>query len=863
MNYKISIIIPIFNVEFYIERCLLSLFNQSIGFDNLEIILADDCSTDRTREIIKIYSDNYDNIKHVFLDENSGSAGKPRNVGLDIATSEYVMFLDPDDFFTPNACEILYNKITSENVDIVSGRHSRKDSKGEYSVYPSLWIDTLTNPNDSYNDAKKKTNEILKKNHNEIRINSIDEMPSVIRNFGLSSKIFRMSFIKQHNISFPIRIPAQDTVFIFNSFLNASGIIFIEDIIYCYDNNRNDVNNQSLTHQVDVNRNIDRLKSYNIMLEISEDKNKIEYYAHYLLGGKLIYFLNNFVINTELSIEDIKRILQEAHRLFKVVYESEFEIPDRLKSIFENVAKKRIDAATNIIINLKTPKITNDSWKEIKNINDIKVAVIMDPFTYNSYSGEFKPVIIEPETWLETFEKEKPDLFFCESAFHGIRKENLVDGIAIELTDANNPPWDWKIRKNMKRNEEKRTELLEILKYCNQNNIPTIFWNKEDPTLFNSSFSNFIDTALRFDYIFTTAEECIPKYIEKGHSNVNSLFFATQIKLFNPIEQNDRTNDIIFAGSWYNQFTERCKTMSLIFDRILDKGYNLKIYDRLKKENNVTDRVFPKKYEKFTHNAVPFYEMPSVYKESKLSLTINTVTDSYSMFARRIFELMSSNTFVISNFSKGIFDLFGDNVLYLDKNDEINIENLDKICDENLYNVLENHTYYNRFKYILNTIGFPYKENYKNVTIFYKLNSLSDLESMTFHFESIDYYHKKIGLVLSEEISLSDFDILNEYLDEYNYIYGFEDELLNFNKDEIGDYFIFADLDLSKDLIYKGLLHFQYLNKYVGIMFDDEKYMLKKYSQINNILFDYENYENIINLLINQENKEEIDIYTI
>ena len=197
------------------------------------------------------------------------------------------------------------------------------------------------------------------------------------------------------------------------------------------------------------------------------------------------------------------------------------------------------------------------------------------------------------------------------------------------------------------------------------------------------------------------------------------------------------------------------------------------------------------------------------------------------------------------------------------ENDEINIENLDKICDENLYNVLENHTYYNRFKYILNTIGFPYKENYKNVTIFYKLNSLSDLESMTFHFESINYYHKKIGLVLSEEISLSDFDILNEYLDVYNYIYGFEDELLNFNKDEIGDYFIFADLDLSKDLIYKGLLHFQYLNKYVGIMFDDEKYMLKKYSQINNILFDYENYENIINQLINQENKEEIDIYTI
>lgn len=862
MSYKITIIIPIFNVEFYIERCLLSLFNQSIGFDNLEIILVDDCSTDRTREIIKFYSDNYDNIKHVFLDENSGSAGKPRNVGLDISTSEYVMFLDPDDFFTPNACEILYDKITSENADIVSGRHSRKDSKGEYTVYPSLWIDTLTDPNDSYNDAKRKTNEILKKNQNEIRVNSIDEMPSIIRNFGLSSKIFRMSFIKKHNITFPIRIPAQDTVFIFNSFLNASGIIFIEDIIYCYDNNRNDDNNQSLTHQVDVSRNMDRLKAYNIMLEISEDKNQTENYAHYLLGGKLIYFLNNFIINTNLSIEGIKRTLKEAHTLFKIVYESKFEIPDHLKLIFEDIAKNRIDEATQKIINLKTPTQTKNGSKEIKNINDIKVAVIMDPFTYNSYSGEFNAIIIEPETWLEVFEKEKPDLFFCESAFHGIRKKNLVDGIAVELADDNNPPWDWKVRKNMKRKEEKRTELLEILKYCNEHDIPTIFWNKEDPTLFNSSFSNFIDTALRFDYIFTTAEECIPKYMEKGHKNVYSLLFATQIRLFNPIEQNDRTNDIIFAGSWYNQFTERCETMSLIFDRILNKGYDLKIYDRLKKENNVTDRVFPKKYEKYTHNAVPFYEMPSVYKESKLSLTINTVTDSYSMFARRIFELMSSNTFVISNFSKGIYDLFGDNVIYLDKTDEINLENLDNICDKNLYNVLENHTYQNRFKYILNTIGFPYKETYMNVTIFYKLDQLSDLKYIIPHFKSINYYHKKIGLILSESISLSDFDKINKHLDEYNYIYGFEDELIYFNKDEIGDYFILADLNLSKDLIYKGILHFQYLDKYVGIMQDDKKYTLKKHSEINNILFNYNNYEMIINLLINQKN-EEINIYTI
>ena len=103
MTYKISIIIPIFNVEFYIERCLFSIFNQTIGFENLEVILVDDVSNDRTHYIIEKYASRYDNIKYKILDENSGAAGKPRNVGIELASADYIMFIDPDDFFTNDA----------------------------------------------------------------------------------------------------------------------------------------------------------------------------------------------------------------------------------------------------------------------------------------------------------------------------------------------------------------------------------------------------------------------------------------------------------------------------------------------------------------------------------------------------------------------------------------------------------------------------------------------------------------------------------------------------------------------------------------------------------------------------------------
>lgn len=119
MNYKISIIIPTFNVEEDIKRAINSLINQTIGFENLEVIIVDDCSTDNTKEIISDYANQYNNIKPIFLETNSGSAGKPRNIGIKHATADYIMFLDNDDEYVPEACRILYTTIKENNVNLV------------------------------------------------------------------------------------------------------------------------------------------------------------------------------------------------------------------------------------------------------------------------------------------------------------------------------------------------------------------------------------------------------------------------------------------------------------------------------------------------------------------------------------------------------------------------------------------------------------------------------------------------------------------------------------------------------------------------------------------------------------------------
>ena len=113
----------------------------------------------------------------------------------------------------------------------------------------------------------------------------------------------------------------------------------------------------------------------------------------------------------------------------------------------------------------KSKGIFTDKNLEPQKLKDIKVAVIVDEFTYNSFKEEFNTVVIEPDNWLELFEKEKPDLFFCESAWSGV--------------DSKRRPWMGKIYSSTNFKNENRLILLSILEYCKNNSIPTIFWNKE------------------------------------------------------------------------------------------------------------------------------------------------------------------------------------------------------------------------------------------------------------------------------------------------------------------------------------------------------------------------------------------------
>lgn len=213
MNYKISIIIPTFNIEEDIKRAIDSLLNQTIGFENLEIIIIDDCSTDNTQSIILNYCKKYKNIKPIFLKTNSGSAGKPRNIGIKYATSKYLMFLDNDDEYTPEACEIFYNNMEKTNVNMIVCSKTNN----------------IYNPKDK-NELKQKK---ISKNVIMKEINVLKN-PDFLFNTtpyagAMWCKIFKTKFIQQNNIQCLENLP-EDLYFMHQCYYLNPNVYFITNL---------------------------------------------------------------------------------------------------------------------------------------------------------------------------------------------------------------------------------------------------------------------------------------------------------------------------------------------------------------------------------------------------------------------------------------------------------------------------------------------------------------------------------------------------------------------------------------------------------------------------------------------------------
>lgn len=115
--FLLSIIVPVFNVEKYLNKCIDSLLNQNIDKNHYEIIIVDDESTDNSLAIAKEYEAKYENIK--LISQKNKGLGGARNTGLKFASGEYILFLDSDDYLSTNSLSVILERIKRDKLDVL------------------------------------------------------------------------------------------------------------------------------------------------------------------------------------------------------------------------------------------------------------------------------------------------------------------------------------------------------------------------------------------------------------------------------------------------------------------------------------------------------------------------------------------------------------------------------------------------------------------------------------------------------------------------------------------------------------------------------------------------------------------------
>ena len=455
----------------------------------------------------------------------------------------------------------------------------------------------------------------------------------------------------------------------------------------------------------------------------------------------------------------------------------------------------------------------NSSWAVQRKASEVKVAAILDEFSSNCFRYECDMISLLPNQWHEQMDDFQPDLFLCESAWSG--------------ADSENRPWKGRVYSSSNFKSENRKELLSILEYCKSRGIPTVFWNKEDPSHYDDKRHNFVDTALRFDHVFTTDLGSANRYRKEfGHPSVHVLPFAVQPRLFNPIEITERRKAVNFAGGWYSNHGARCEAMNLMFSAVNSSEYELQIFDRFYGSEDES-HFYPEEFSSYIEPSVPNDRVAEVYKGSEIGMTINTETKSPTMFARRIFELMACNTYVVSNFSVGVHEFFGDDVLYLDQDPHglkrLSSEQMKASKRRNLAKVLEKHTYRQRFEQILDTAKVAYRKRSSDGAVIVSTSSLDAGQRVFDRLSSLDNWRGPKVILLDKNVdNLAYADALTDWnRDGIRVVY--EKLLLNgecaiselFGDSEFGvlvNCVEFLEMGLDTEVVGEMALHSQYID---------------------------------------------------
>jgi len=511
--------------------------------------------------------------------------------------------------------------------------------------------------------------------------------------------------------------------------------------------------------------------SKNSLIELESKSNQVK--ASNLAGD--IFSLKKIVIEKDIELEKIRSDLSEARaNVVKVKntlsfrfgyilifafksWRNFFSLPKDLYALKAESKSKRNEKRVKIKRVTEQKKAIENSSKEktvvLKDdqnftlsdkLKGLKVASVMDEFTFNSFLPECNLFGLTPQNWKAELESFKPDVVFIESAWRG----------KLDL-------WGAKVG-------HMSQEIIQIAQWCKDNNVASLFWNKEDPV----HYETFLNSARLFDHIFTTDLDCVSRYKSAlQHENVYFLPFAAQPKNNNPIEKYQRKDAFCFAGAYYKKYPERTKDLGN-FLVSFPSFKPLEIYDRNYGKEN-PEYMFPSEYSPYIVGTLPFEEIDKAYKGYNFAINLNSIKQSQSMFARRVFELLASNTITVSNFSKGLRNLFGDLVFTSDSGEKI-VSDLNRLVQSGLdlkkfkllalRKVLSEHTYQDRLAYIYSKLSNAKLESLLPVVhVFSYVKTMEEFESLYEQYDRQGYSNKKLQVLipagLEEEFKSTDTNV--------------------------------------------------------------------------------------------------------
>lgn len=256
MNPKVSVVVPMFCVEQYVEKCVESLLMQTL--EDIEVILVDDGSPDQSGQIAEAYAEKDRRVK-VIHQKNSG-LGPARNAGMKIAAGDYVGFVDSDDWVNPRMFEKLYNVAKKNDADIVASGHC--------DVANGKVVKIKKHPLAGQTVSSSKDIMRIRKNlyGHGISDSSVEAFP-----MSVCISIYRRKFLLSNNLFFE-NVLSEDTIFNIHAYRYASRISFTDGTDYCY---RKD--EQASITQTFSERKIDQFQEFlTLLCKMAEKENDAE-----------------------------------------------------------------------------------------------------------------------------------------------------------------------------------------------------------------------------------------------------------------------------------------------------------------------------------------------------------------------------------------------------------------------------------------------------------------------------------------------------------------------------------------------------------------------------------------------------------